>query len=405
MSDTLLEIIARLQQPGAFLLAQGRHILLDQARKRARARLGLLFLLDPAGLLLVEQCGHAPRRLAARDGAPIPVDGLFGAALREQGLLSINENDDDPRILPAERAWMWHGGRVLLCAVGVGAALDEAIDGTGRQETRRGVMALFTDAHVPAGALSEKAEQDILLCAALLGSYLDVEEVASDADVTDAPPPDAQLPDAHKGHPYRWADRPASSGVALGGVAAVYEAGLDVDDADRERDEQGVCQRVVDALRDALDATSGGLWLYAPSRGRFVWRAGSGKDSGIERLVGDELAQVAGGLRQGCQFGREQYGARVVTWSPGRMVVLHMLEYGGSSNGSDTVREIVGAVAFVIEGRQDISEEQHLLLAYGCRAAATVVRDWQRRAMERQATIDAERSRIGRDIHDGPAQQ
>lgn len=191
----------------------------------------------------------------------------------------------------------------------------------------------------------------------------------------------------------------------MGALAAVYEAGLVVN-TDGERDELMVCQRVLDALRDMVDASSGGLWLYAPSRGEFVWSVGFGEDGGSGRLAEHELEQVAGGLRQGGYVsGREYGGARVVTWSPERIVVLHLLAYGNLLFDGITERDLVGAVAFVIERRQDVSKEQRALLAFGCRAAAVVIRDWQRRAAGRLAAVDAERSRIARDIHDGAAQQ
>jgi signal transduction histidine kinase/DNA-binding CsgD family transcriptional regulator len=405
MPETLLEIIARLQQQH-LATSQGRRLLLDYARKRARAQLGLLFLLDPAGqqLLLLDQCGHGPRvlrRTPASSAITIPAGGLFGAALQQQGLMSSNEDGRDP--LPEEQAWMWRNGHVLLCAVGVSAG--------------KGVMALCAGPRATVATtplLAKQAEQDILLCAALLGSYL----TRSDTQVPDDVSPDAQVPDdvspdAHKGHPYISAGHPARRDEIdidyshiLRRLAAFYEAGLVAVPGDGAPDEQAICQAVADALREALDAAGGHVWLYAPSRGRFALRAGSGEDSGSLGLVEDELARLADGLQhreQGDRLPmhdmRDTNAARVVAWSPGRMVVLHLLEYAPQPTG------LAGAVALTLEGSQELSVAQRLLLVHLCRAAAVMLHFWQARAAERQAAIDAERSRIARDIHDGAAQQ
>ncbi len=427
MSDTLLDIIARLQEQH-MTSSQGRRLLLDYARKRARARLGLLFVFDPARqkLLLIEQIGQAPHRTSESDATEIATEGLFGATLQQQRLISITAGDHDPRALPAELAFMWRDGQVLLCAVGVVAREDvNATPGEPRPRDRhQGVMVLCAAPRVstPPAPLLKHAEQDILLCSALLGSYLD----------------DPHPPDAREGHSYISTDRTGAEtgasghvgmplvgirGVAgntpmvenirstnipidylhiLRSLAAFYEAGL----VDGARDEQGMCQFVANALRDALDAESGIVWLYASSLGQFVRCAGVGEDSTYAALIERELAQVAAWLRHSERIDEiamhERGAARVITWSPERMVVLCLLEYNEHPAGAVSV---VGALALGVEGRQDFSEEPRLLLEQLCRAAAVVIHNAQLRAAERQAAIDTERSRIARDIHDGAAQQ
>ncbi len=432
MSDTLLDIIARLQEQH-MASSQGRRLLLDYARKRARARLGLLFSFDPLRqkLLLIEQTGQAPHRSLKSDTSEIAPGGLFGATLQQQGLIRIAGGDHDPRTLPAEQAFMWRDGQVLLCAVGVVAREDiNAAPGEPRpQDRRQGVMVLCAGPR-PSTApvlLLKYAEQDILLCSALLGSYLDA----------------SHPPDAHEGHPYMSMDpsiplhddtthltgaetgepgyvgrplvgiRRAAGGIQstnipidyphiLRSLAAFYEAGL----VDGARDGQGTCQFVVDALREALDAESGIVWLYEPSQGQFARCAGAGKNSAYAALIERELAQIAAGLRHGERIDkiamRERGTARVITWSPEHMVVLCLLEYNEHPAGAVSV---AGALALGIEGGQDFSEEQRLLLEQLCRAAAVVIHNAQLRSAERQAAIDAERARIARDIHDGAAQQ
>src|SRR5450759_4891299 len=117
---TLIETLAHLQQH--ISAAYGRQTLLDYARKSARARLGLLFRVDTLArqLVLVEQCGHAHAPLPAypTGRSPVPLHGLFGAALHHQGLLRIPDTYNDPRSLPAERSWTWPNGQVQLCAIG-----------------------------------------------------------------------------------------------------------------------------------------------------------------------------------------------------------------------------------------------------------------------------------------------
>ena len=445
MSDTLLDIIARLQEQH-MTSSQGRRLLLDYARKRARARLGLLFIFDPARqkLLLIEQIGQAPRRMSESDAAEIAPGGLFGIALQQQRLISINEGDHDARALPAEQAFMWPDGQVLLCAVGVVAREDaNAAPGEPRpQDQRQGVMVLCAGprATTAPAPLLKHVEQDILLCSALLGSYLDASPDATR-------PPDAHPLDAHEGHPYispgpstsPHDDTPHRTGAGVGesthvgmplvgirgaggirpvsipsmgiridypyilrALTAFYEAGL----VDGARDEQGVCQFVVDALRNALDTESGIVWLYASSLGQFVRCAGLGQDSGFAGLVESELEQVAAWLHRRehiDEVAMHGGGAvRVITWSPERMVVLGLLQYSEHPAG---VVSVVGALALGIEGRRDFSEEQRLLLEQLCRAAALVIHNAQLRAAERQAAVDTERGRIARDIHDGAAQQ
>ncbi len=160
--DTLIETLARLQQHMS--AGNGRRMLLDYVRKRARTRLGLLFRVDAVArqLALVERCGRALPHADYPEHACIPLDGLFGGALSQEGLLRISDLYSDPRSLPQERSWAWQGGQVYVCAAGAARAKAGV----------RGVIVLCSEPGAP-GTLKEEAEHEILICAVLLGAYLE----------------------------------------------------------------------------------------------------------------------------------------------------------------------------------------------------------------------------------------
>jgi signal transduction histidine kinase/DNA-binding CsgD family transcriptional regulator len=172
---TLIETLARLQQHVS--AAYSRQMLLDYARKSARARLGLLFRIDtPASqLVLVEQCGRAPLPEYPSEYTHIPLHGLFGTAQHQQGLLRIPDTYNDQRSLPIERSWTWQGGQVQLCAIGT----------TSTRPGSRGVMVLCTAPDTPETfetfvtfetldtSVTAQADSEILICAVLLGAYLE----------------------------------------------------------------------------------------------------------------------------------------------------------------------------------------------------------------------------------------
>lgn len=164
--DTLIETLARLQQHVS--AGNGRRVLLDYARKCAGARLGLLFRVDTQArqLALVERCGRAPLHKHLAEQAHIPLDGLFAAPLSQQGLLRVCDAYSDSRSLAQERSWTWQRGQVYLCATGAIRANHGA----------RGVMVLSNEPGVSDATdtmLAEQAEREILICAALLGAYLE----------------------------------------------------------------------------------------------------------------------------------------------------------------------------------------------------------------------------------------
>ncbi|HEY6540790.1 MAG TPA: hybrid sensor histidine kinase/response regulator transcription factor, partial [Ktedonobacteraceae bacterium] len=146
----------------------GRHVLLDYARKRAGARLGLLFRVDTSArqLALVERCGRAPLHKHLAEHAHIPLDGLFSMALSQQDLLCVSDASSDTRSLSQERSWMWQGGQVWLCVAGAVRAKPGA----------RGVLVLCSEPGAPGASdavLTEQVEREILICAVLLGVYLE----------------------------------------------------------------------------------------------------------------------------------------------------------------------------------------------------------------------------------------
>ena len=172
---TLIETLAHLQQH--ISAAYGRQTLLDYARRSAHARLGLLFRVDTLArqLILVEQCGHASLPVSPNAHSRIPLHGLFGIALHQQGLRHIPDTHNDPRSLPAERSWTWPRGHVQLCATGT----------TSTRPGPQGVMVLCTTPDTTAtsetsgASLTGPADSEILICAILLGAYLE-----DDSEVT-----------------------------------------------------------------------------------------------------------------------------------------------------------------------------------------------------------------------------
>ena len=160
---TLIETLAHLQQHVS--AAYSRHLLLDYARKSACARLGLLFRVDGLArqLVLVERCGRAPLHKHSSEYAHIPLNGLFGAALHQQGLLRVSDVYSDPRSLPEEQSLSWRGGQVLLCAAGIHS----------KSSSTQGVMVLCAEPGTTEMPVMAQAESEILICAALLGAYLE----------------------------------------------------------------------------------------------------------------------------------------------------------------------------------------------------------------------------------------
>lgn len=162
--DTLIEMLAHLQQHVS--AGSGRCALLDYARKCAGARLGLLFRVDTQfrQLALLERCGRSPRHEHLTEQAHIPLAGLFSAPFSQPGLLHVPDVYDDSRSLPQERSWTWQGGQVYVCATGAFRSNPGA----------RGVMVLCSEPGVSAATvLTEQAEREILICAALLSAYLE----------------------------------------------------------------------------------------------------------------------------------------------------------------------------------------------------------------------------------------
>ncbi len=381
-------MIASLQQQQE--TRYGRLKLLDFARKRARAQLGLLFRNDSGELMLVERCGQAPQNQSLPVGAVLSGDGLFGSARGQSGLVSRIADHADPACLPAERAWTWHNGRILLCAIATSESAESPL----------AIMALCTRPQASAKPLSRSAEQDILLCAALLASY--VEDTGQYTTENATENAYAQSPTTHerKGHLYILRHDPSTDGnrkeaidyaAMLQYLADFYERGLI---GGRTLDEQALCLYLLDDLKDRLEATGGALWLYSPSQQQFVPRADTGLDDASTLLLQDELARIAA---EGADAGESRW-PRIVSWSRDHMLVVHPLDIAGE-------RERIGMVTLSFRGGTDLSEGQRLLLERLCHATAVIVRQQQQFAVRQQEAIDEERNRIARDIHDGAMQQ
>src|SRR5947209_1217002 len=370
-------------------------MLLDYARKSARARLGLLFRVDTARqkLILVEQCGHAPQYTLPSEHVEIGLNGLFGSALLQGGLLSVADSYSVAQSLPAEHSWTWHGGRVVMSAI-------ETI-----MSDVKGVMVLCAGPKASKTPLTIDMEREVLLCTSLLATYPggDREESPSIEEGALALPSvvpvitmagDASVPPSP-----HTTSAPTEVGAILpkgemmwGGkfydFSTLYEMGMVVN---ANVDEQALHQSILEYLAQTLRAAGGCLWLYQPSQARFVFRASCGEHASYLKLVADELAGLVR-ERENVE-GKVRRALRIVTWSSERVVILHSLECMG---------QVVGAVAFAL--KKDLTAEQRALCATMCHVAAVILRNQQVRIAEQQATIDQERSRIAREIHDSAAQ-
>src|SRR6266567_855694 len=126
-SDMLLRLITDLQRD--VTARQGRRTLLEYMYVSSGARLALLFVVDKEHqvLSLLDRWGrrsHGPtppgektqdKQLRSRN---IPVTGLFGSVLGQQGLLHVENATADARILPQERYWIGRYDRLILSAIG-----------------------------------------------------------------------------------------------------------------------------------------------------------------------------------------------------------------------------------------------------------------------------------------------
>ena len=386
-SNTLLDIIAHLQQH--ISAAHGRRMLLDYARKSARARLGLLFRVDTARqkLILVEQCGHAPQYTLPSEHVEIGLNGLFGSALHQSGLLSVADSYSVAQSLPAEHSWTWHGGRVVMSAI-------ETI-----MSDVKGVMVLCAGPKASKTPLTIDMEREVLLCTSLLATYLGGDREEGALALPSVVPVITTAGDASVPPQPHTTPAPTVVGALLpkgemmwGGrfydLSTLYEMGLLVN---ANVDEQAFHQSILEYLAQTLRAAGGCLWLYQPSQARFVFRASCGEHASYLKLVADELAGLAR-ERENVE-GKVSRALRIVTWSSERVVILHSLECMG---------QLVGAVAFAL--KKDLTAEQRALCATMCHVAAVILRNQQVRIAEQQATIDQERSRIAREIHDSAAQ-
>src|SRR6185312_1495265 len=162
-SQTLLNLVARLQQ--VMSVAQGRVVLLDYARKSCGARLALLFLLDRERqvLTLLEHSGRRPASASPETAqVELPLQGLFASVLNQHDFLDIPDISRHPLSLPAERAWAWPRGRVLLHAL--------------RQGARQGVLVFCFSPSGTRVMPTADAQDDLLICISLLSAYLGLEE-------------------------------------------------------------------------------------------------------------------------------------------------------------------------------------------------------------------------------------
>lgn len=371
-SGALLKIIAQLQHQHS--TAYGRRLLLDHARKSAGARLALLLRYDETSqqLLPVEQRGTLPRDASSR---PLPIHGLFGNALHTPNPRQFTDIADDPRSLPEERALTWRDGNVLLCQIGSG----------------QGVMVLCSGPKTSIDAISNEAEQELIICASLLASYLvdapgdtGAENLPDNRDTPSGT--DGENQDTHK-------EPPSTSHLPLSlqhpSPETVYEFWLL---ASSSLDEQTWYHDILRHISDSNEIDGGQLWLYRPSQARFSRVASIGEISEASlALISLHVEETAAQQQKKAV----DYGIHIVSCAAKEMLVACPLVCAG---------QLVGAAAFTLHCQGELPVSQRLFLEEVCRAAAFLLHNRQMRLAERQAAIDQERGRIARDLHDSVAQ-
>ena len=110
------------------------------------------------------QAGEIANDIFASRLFHVPASGVFGSILPEHGLVLLPDLCADPRSLLEERRWAWPAGQVLLSALS-------------SHSGQQGVLLLcFRSGHEV--RLDEQHKANLLLCVALLSSYLTETDVS-----------------------------------------------------------------------------------------------------------------------------------------------------------------------------------------------------------------------------------
>jgi signal transduction histidine kinase len=385
-SQTLLNLVARLQQ--VMSVAQGRGLLLEYARKSCGARLALLFALERErqALTLLDHSGRHPHpssfspEVAAIE---IPLHGLFASALRQWGLIDIPDIARDPLALPEERTFAWPHGRVLLHAL--------------RQGQRQGVLVFcFSPASARATSTTQ-AQEDLLICASLLSTYLGKEEAQPLPSLPSTPARTKRQVQpstrTKKIKSKREREPEAATSLQFGEIlrllTGLCELGL-MTGAQLER--QALSTQIVRLLCDALHAPAGLLWLYQPERRTFVPQAALGDLASSTENITAELNRRAGAPRTGEP---ELYGLLPLSEHENDMLVWQLLRYQD---------RLLGALGLTLKLDALLSLDHRQLLQAASDIIALVLLHLERRSAEQQEIAEQERARIAREIHDSVMQ-
>ncbi|HEY1352270.1 MAG TPA: hybrid sensor histidine kinase/response regulator transcription factor [Ktedonobacteraceae bacterium] len=385
-SQTLLNLIARLQQ--GMEVAQGRALLLDYARRSCGARLALLFELEHERHLLI-LLAHSGRHPHPSSFAPeaaaveIPLQGLFASVLKHWGLREIPDISREPLALPEERAFAWPRGRVLLHSL--------------RQGQRQGVLVFCFS---PAGARSvpgAQAQEELLICTSLLSAYLSKAEASHPGRPHPARQarPGRQMQRSARAARTRSGREPAADSPLhveslLQVLTALCELGL-VTGAQGEKQE--LYEQMLHLLCAALRTPAGFLWRYYPEVQALLPQASWGEQQAPTPALTNELNRRAG-LSLSTRAGTA-CGLIVLPESAERVLAWQLLRYRD---------RLLGALGLFFPQKRAPGELQWLLLSAACDMMALLLLHLEWRRSEQQASVQQERARIVRELHDSVVQ-
>ncbi len=398
-SDRLLRFITHLQNDRS--ITHGRRMLLKFIRESYAAPVAALFLLDRERqlLALLAYSGRYPSHETASllsqqpisrlDLRHIPLDGLFGATLHTQGLSSIPNLFADPRTIPPERAWCLPGGRALLCPIKSGS----------QQDSLQGLLLVcFDPDEKEPETLNHQG--DALICMTLLSAYLSRTDHPAVSDPAPVQPQsenqssEEMPPTTTHQKPARLAKRPARSVTlpellySLSNLSMLYEIGLIAGTASEI---QEIYQQILTHMRHVISSSAACLLLYHPIQHRFFSVASQG-----EELSGGSIASSIDHREMEQQAARGPGETLSVIRTETFRVLLVTLSHGGM---------LIGVIALTIPNENDLYSERGLLLTYLGNVAALILRDYEIQSVAQKELIEQERSRIARDLHDGPTQQ
>lgn len=405
-SDQLLQLLTRLQNNGDILYT--RNMLLQYICKHSKARLVALFVLDreQQALLPLAYAGKLPDRqpsISAMATAPagkqratqmIPLDGIFATTLSHQGLLYLPEVEQDVRILAQELNWIYPQGSVLLNKLQRGDC----------NQGEQGILVLSFSAEnkqkqSPERMPSTVNEGDLLICSHLLSNALTKEPQGQSNAATTLRIPRARRVARHKEVDSGKIEVLQNLQVeelgtlpelmySLSTLADLYEAGLTLGENIEAHE---LYQHILSSLARVIHTPCACLLLYHPSLRRMLPAARIGDD-----LSSASLVNSIDGLEM----------ERLSMRGPGEVISF-------ITSGEHRILLItlscncilLGVVALVLENENALPEERGLLLTYMGNIAALLLRNYSVHTRELQAAVERERTRIARDIHDGPAQQ